>query len=119
VTGPLTGKLVRDRIPDTIRESGREPVVRRLDAEEFRPALLAKLAEESAELAAAAGPDVLGELADVLEVLRALTEDSGLAWAEVEDQARGKARERGAFRERWFLESAPPEEPEPQEPASE
>ena len=101
------GKLVRDRIPEIIKLSGRQPVVRRLEAAELRPALLAKLSEEGAELAAAGGDEVVGELADVLEVLRALAADSGLDWSEVEAAARAKTAERGAFRVGWFLEAPP------------
>ncbi len=100
------GKLVRDRIPEIIRESGRQPVVRRLAPHELRPALLAKLAEESTELAAATGDEVVGELADVLEVLRALAAVAGMSWSAVEAEARAKAEDRGAFREGWFLEAS-------------
>jgi hypothetical protein len=48
------GKLVRDKIPDMIRASGRTPHVRTLSTAEYRTALLDKLCEEVAELSAAA-----------------------------------------------------------------
>lgn len=38
---------------------------------------VAGLSEECGELAAATGGEIVGELADVLEVLRALAADSG------------------------------------------
>ena len=103
------GKLVRDRIPEIIAAAGRQPVVRRLGRAELRPALLAKLAEESAELAAAEGDDVVGELADVLEVVRALAAEAGVDWATVEEAASAKATERGAFRQGWLLVTGPAE----------
>ena len=44
------GKLVRDKIPDIIRASGRTVGVRRLDEPTFRMALHDKLLQEAAEL---------------------------------------------------------------------
>ena len=66
-------KLVRDRIPEIIQSEGRRPVTRVLDEASYRQALLAKLVEEAQEASQATGADLPGELADVLEVLRALT----------------------------------------------
>lgn len=43
-------KLVRDKIPDIIRASGRQPSVRHLNDLEYKAALDAKLLEEAAEL---------------------------------------------------------------------
>jgi predicted house-cleaning noncanonical NTP pyrophosphatase (MazG superfamily) len=103
VTSLPAGKLVRDRIPELIVESGRQPEVIRLAAEERLGALRDKLREESDELAAASGDAVLGELADVLEVLRALAAQHHVTWSEVEDAAAAKAEERGAFTEGWYL----------------
>ena len=48
--GDMHGKLVRDRIPEIIRSTGRTPEVRVLDGEELREALLSKLEEETCEL---------------------------------------------------------------------
>jgi predicted house-cleaning noncanonical NTP pyrophosphatase (MazG superfamily) len=66
-------KLVRDRIPAIIQAEGRHPVTRGLDEAGYRQALLDKLVEEAGEAARASAADLPGELADVLEVLRALT----------------------------------------------
>lgn len=46
-------QLVRDRIPELIRASGRTPVIRTLSDDEYWAALDAKLDEEVAELRAA------------------------------------------------------------------
>lgn len=46
-------KLVRDRIPELIRASGRTPVIRTLSDDEYWAALDAKLDEEVVELRAA------------------------------------------------------------------
>jgi predicted house-cleaning noncanonical NTP pyrophosphatase (MazG superfamily) len=98
------GKLVRDRIPDLIRASGREPSIRVLDGEEYRRALHAKLTEESRELQSAAESDRLEEMADVLEVLLALGELDGVGLEEVAERAAEKKLDRGGFSARIWLE---------------
>lgn len=95
------GKLVRDRIPDIIRESGREPDVRRVEGEELRKALKDKLVEEALELKDA--DDVSPEMADVLEVIDAIYEAYGISPLEVEKIRDNKRKERGAFKEGQYL----------------
>jgi predicted house-cleaning noncanonical NTP pyrophosphatase (MazG superfamily) len=91
-------KLVRDRMPEIIRADGRTPVVEVLDDEAYRAALLAKLVEETAELAAATDDEAWAEeLADVLEVVRSLAEETGTTLQDILRRADDKARERGRF----------------------
>ena len=71
-------KLARDRIPEIIKSEGHRPVTRVLDEASYRQALLAKLIEEAREASHATADDLPGELADVLEVLRALTGTAGV-----------------------------------------
>jgi predicted house-cleaning noncanonical NTP pyrophosphatase (MazG superfamily) len=97
------GKLVRDRIPAIIRQSGSEPVVTVLREDAYRDALVAKLFEESTELEQASPGEVPGEIADVYEVLRALAAAHGHDWTTIEEVAAAKRAERGAFRERLYL----------------
>jgi predicted house-cleaning noncanonical NTP pyrophosphatase (MazG superfamily) len=97
-------KLVRDRIPEIIRADGGQPVTRILDQAEYRAALIAKLGEEAREVSAAPAADLPAELADVLEVLQALTEASGMTWTGLQHVAARKRAERGGFSERIFLE---------------
>ena len=95
-------KLVRDRIPTIIEENGETPVVRTAsDDGEYEDYLLAKLREEVAEYAESRDPE---ELADVLEVVRAIREFEGLSAAELEDIRAEKADERGGFTDRIVLE---------------
>lgn len=98
------GKLVRDKIPDLIRADGRQPTTRVLDEHEYRAALHAKLHEEATELAAATGPAVAEELADLHEVLLAIANLDGIPWAGVESIAHYKRQERGAFTSRFYLQ---------------
>ncbi|MGW0806609.1 nucleoside triphosphate pyrophosphohydrolase [Nonomuraea sp. NPDC002799] len=97
------GKLVRDKIPDIIRQDGREPVVTVLDDSDYRSALMAKLFEEATELKEASPADVAGEIADVYEVLRALAANYGHDWQTIEKTAEVKREERGAFQNRLYL----------------
>jgi predicted house-cleaning noncanonical NTP pyrophosphatase (MazG superfamily) len=98
-------KLVRDRIPEIIKSEGRRPVTRVLDEASYRQALLAKLVEEAEEASQARAADLPGELADVLEVLRALTSAAGISWPQLLALAKDKRTRRGGFRRRIYLES--------------
>lgn len=97
-------KLVRDRIPEIIQAEGRHAVTRILDDASYRTALLNKLVEEAQEAAHAAHADLPNELADVLEVLRALTATAGMPWAQLLALANDKRSRRGGFEKRIFLE---------------
>lgn len=97
-------KLVRDLIPEIITANGGTAVTRVLDPEEYRAALHAKLAEEAGELGTAAPGEELGELADLLEVLRALAADAGHTLEEVIGAAAAKSAKRGGFTGRLWLE---------------
>ncbi|MEV0528743.1 nucleoside triphosphate pyrophosphohydrolase [Streptomyces sp. NPDC050439] len=94
------GKLVRDRIPQIIREAGAEPVIYTADAEEYRSRLRDKLGEEVAEFLGADEAAAPEELADVLEVVYALAEDLGITKDQLEKIREAKAKERGGFAER-------------------
>ena len=98
-------KLVRDRIPAIIEADGRRPVTRVLDQASYRRALLDKLAEEAGEAARANAADLPEELADLLEVLRALTAAAGMSWEELVALADDKRNRRGGFAGKIFLES--------------
>ena len=99
------GKLVRDRIPEIIEAAGGQPSTRVLDQAERLPALLMKLQEESDELRAAASPAAQSEeLADVLEVLKAIASELGQPWNEIEATAAEKRAERGGFEAGIWLE---------------
>jgi predicted house-cleaning noncanonical NTP pyrophosphatase (MazG superfamily) len=94
-------KLVRDRVPEIIRMSGRTPVIRELEPEEFLVQLDFKLDEEVREYLESGA---VAELADVLEVIHAIANARGYSSAELEELRAAKARERGGFGARLFLE---------------
>ncbi|MEU6097725.1 nucleoside triphosphate pyrophosphohydrolase [Streptomyces sp. NPDC047079] len=94
------GKLVRDRIPQIIREKGAEPVTYVASPDEYRNRLRDKLGEEVTEFLAADDANAPEELADVLEVLHALAAVLGVDAGQLEKIREAKASERGGFANR-------------------
>ncbi|MFK4166212.1 hypothetical protein ACI2LM_08120 [Paenibacillus lautus] len=101
---PVYNKLVRDLIPQVIESTGKEFRIRILDEEEYKKELIIKLKEESEEYFTAESSKVsLEELADMLEVIRALAVVHGVTWEELEALREKKAEARGGFQERVYL----------------
>ena len=96
-------KLIRDRLPAIMRAQGLKVFDRRLNDAEFVAALKDKLLEEAQEVGAATNEtDLIDELADVMEVIAALAEASGVPLQAVEERRQAKRNERGGFDERVF-----------------
>ena len=93
-------KLVRDKIPQIIRNGGDIPVTRTLDDEEYLTCLENKLDEEVAEFHR---DNNIEELADILEVIYALAEADGYSPEELNRFCAEKRAERGGFHDRIFL----------------
>ena len=100
----IYNKLVRDKIPNIIKEKGETPVVRILDENEYKKELEKKLYEEYKEVIKAIGDDRVEELADMLEVIRALASLENKTLNDVITIADKKVKKRGAFKEKVFLE---------------
>ncbi|NMP23641.1 nucleoside triphosphate pyrophosphohydrolase [Sulfobacillus harzensis] len=100
----MTPKLVRDRIPELISAHGERPRTRRLDDKEYVAALHDKLQEECQEyLSANTDVSAVEELADVMEVVRALAAVHGASPEALEVVRAEKAARRGGFLERIYL----------------
>jgi predicted house-cleaning noncanonical NTP pyrophosphatase (MazG superfamily) len=97
-------KLVRDQIPGIIAAAGGQPVTRVLDQADYQAALRAKLLEEAHEAQAAPDGQMASELADVLEVVKALAAAYDMSWEHIVSEASRKRAERGGFDNRTFLE---------------
>lgn len=97
----IYNKLVRDKIPELIESDGRKCVAHTLSEKEYIAALETKLYEEVAEYQADKN---LEEMADVLEVLRAICIARGYTLEKLEQLRAKKAAERGGFEGRIFLE---------------
>lgn len=101
----IVGKLVRDRIPEIIRHSGRVPIVKTLARDAYRTALIDKLYEEVGELTAAESANaVIEEAADIFEVLSAVAAEHGARINDVIEVACRKRSARGGFELRVWLE---------------
>ena len=96
----IFNKLVRDKIPEVIRRSGAEPVMKVLDAEAYTAALHQKLDEEVAEFHEARNGE---ELADLLEVLLALAKNLGISPEELKRIYEKKQCQRGGFQKKLLL----------------
>ena len=93
-------KLVRDRIPEIIEASGKKCVCSTLSDEEYLAMLDAKLNEELAEYQESKSME---ELADLLEVIRAVAAARGSSIEAVETIRREKAAKRGGFEKKILL----------------
>jgi predicted house-cleaning noncanonical NTP pyrophosphatase (MazG superfamily) len=98
------GKLVRDRVPQIIRDAGKIPICRTMSDEDYRNALRAKIVEEAAEVADASAESLIAELADLAEVLDALLEAYHLTREQLSVSRRSLSEQRGAFAKKIFLE---------------
>jgi predicted house-cleaning noncanonical NTP pyrophosphatase (MazG superfamily) len=93
-------KLVRDFIPQIIEENGDQAITRILDNEEYLLALKDKLKEEVEEYLES---EDLDELADIIEVIRALIQFHTASYDELEEIRQKKLDERGGFSAKIFL----------------
>lgn len=94
-------KLVRDRIPEIIKNDGNEPVIRIMEKEEYKHSLFEKLVEEINEFR---DDESIEELCDVLEVIEALKEVLGYSNEVISVIKNKKQVSNGAFKDRIFLE---------------
>lgn len=101
---PTHNKLIRDLIPTIIASTGKSFTTRILDEAEYATELRAKLREEADEyFAASSDTDALEELADMLEVIRALAATHGADPEQLEQIRADKAAQRGGFDQRIYL----------------
>ena len=89
-------KLVRDLIPEVIKESGKECKIEIADMEQRKELLEAKLMEEVNEYLEDKN---LEELADVMEVLFGLAHNLGYSEEDLLNKRKEKLKERGGFKE--------------------
>lgn len=93
-------KLVRDRIPEIIKASGKSCVTEILSDEAYLRLVDAKLDEELAEYHS---DQNIEELADLLEVIYAAAMARGYTLEQLESVRAAKAEKRGAFANKILL----------------
>ena len=94
------GKLVRDNIPEIIKNSGKKPIIEILSKEDYLVELDRKLNEEVEEYQA---DKSIEEMADILEVLYAICEARGYTIEELLEVKKRKFENRGGFSDKIFL----------------
>ena len=97
-------KLVRDKIPNIITNNGEIPVTRMLNDEEYKIELERKLYEEYQEVINSKDKDRLEELADMIEVIKALASLEGKNLQDIILIAEQKREKRGGFKDKIYLE---------------
>ncbi len=93
-------KLVRDYIPEIIETDGKTCITEILSDVQYLEMLDAKLNEELTEYQESKS---LEELADLLEVMRAVVKARGWTWEQLERVRHEKADQRGGFERKIFL----------------
>jgi predicted house-cleaning noncanonical NTP pyrophosphatase (MazG superfamily) len=97
-------KLVRDKIPESIQQRGEGAEVVELRGDALVAALKQKIVEEAYEaLDARGGDELLGELADVQEVVRALCDALAIPVSQVDEERENKRLKRGGFKRGLML----------------
>jgi predicted house-cleaning noncanonical NTP pyrophosphatase (MazG superfamily) len=94
-------KLVRDKIPDIIKEDGKECKYHVANYDEYKSRLYEKMREELDEFI---NTPCYEEAADMYEVLSAICEAHDMNMVRVEMAAIDKAETRGRFQDRIVLE---------------
>jgi predicted house-cleaning noncanonical NTP pyrophosphatase (MazG superfamily) len=94
-------KLIRDKIPEIIESTGKKYKIEVLDDVQYKQALDEKLKEELDEYLT---DDSVDELADLVEVIYAMLDYKGVTLEAFEKIRLDKQKDRGAFKQRLFLE---------------
>ena len=97
-------KLVRDKIPEIIKNNNEEPITRILNDIDYKKELENKLYEEYQEVLEATGKDRLEELADMLEIISSLAKLENSTLNNVIEIANKKVLKRGSFENKIYLE---------------
>ena len=100
----IYNKLVRDKIPEIIKNNNEEPIIKMLSKEEYVKELEKKLLEEYNEVLEAKGNDRLEELADVLEIISELAKTENSSLEKIIEISNKKRIKRGGFENKIFLE---------------
>lgn len=94
-------KLVRDKIPEIISNSGSLPLYHYATSEEYYRLLCKKLIEEISEFIES---DSLEELADICEVVESILKYKGVTHGIFKEIVENKRNKNGSFNDRIILE---------------
>ena len=94
-------KLVRDKIPQIIKDQGNIPVIRVLSDGEYIEYLNKKLKEETEEYLES---NCIEELCDIMEVTKAIASALNFTDEKIEEVRKCKVQKNGAFLNKIVLE---------------
>ena len=97
-------KLVRDKIPERISQSGGKYAVKTLSISSFKKELLKKVEEEAGGLAKAkVKSEIVAETGDLLDVLGEVKKAFGITSTELAKARTKEMKRKGAFKKRIYL----------------
>ncbi len=94
-------KLVRDRMPEIIKQDNSIPITHIADDEEYWDKLKEKLKEEVDEFLKESTEE---ELADILEIVYAIRDYKKISPEKLEQTREQKAQKRGGFKKKIILD---------------
>jgi len=94
-------KLVRDKIPEIIKQKGKTPIIHVADDKEYWQKLKEKLIEETDEFFK---HDSEEEVADILEIIYAICDFKKIDKQKLEMLRKKKAEKRGSFKDKIILD---------------
>ena len=99
-------KLVRDNIPEIIKNDNQIPQIKILSESEYKHELLRKLVEEANEalLAENNASDLIKELGDLMEVMEVAIKVFNFDKEKIVSIKKNKRNNRGGFEKQIFLE---------------
>lgn len=99
-------KLVRDGLKGEYERDGQKPTYRELSPSDHKKELIGKIIEEALEIQLDNYKEVnLGELADIQQALKDLSELFGITSEQIEDIRRSKFDKKGGFLDGVFVET--------------
>ncbi len=93
-------KVIRDKIPEIIEDSGKKGIVKQLTDEEFLPELEKKLNEEVNEYLSSGE---IEELADIIEIINRILELRNVGRKDFDTIRLEKMKTRGGFDRNYYL----------------
>jgi len=97
-------KLIRDKIPDKIKNKGSALEIRELSDEEFEKELIKKVEEEASGLQKAESrEDFISEIADVMDILEAIKRLKNISDEEIKKAQQESLEKKGGFDKKTFL----------------
>ena len=97
-------KLVRDKIPEIIKQDNHEPVISILDDKKYKKELLKKMVEEANEVKNADDKkELIKEIGDVYEVIGTIIKVYKLNIKQIERIKKDRKKTRGGFDKKIFL----------------